>query len=117
MDNNTVPVGFMLLFVCTGLLLVGLSIPLLLRRIKPNYWYGLRVRKTLSDERVWYESNAYMAKWLLMLGVIHTVVSLALYFIPAFRANLDAYAATCGIIFMLVFIFVIVLSFRHLHTL
>lgn len=28
MDNNPVPVGFMLLFVCTGLLLVGLSIPL-----------------------------------------------------------------------------------------
>jgi uncharacterized membrane protein len=66
--DNTVPVGFMLLFVCTGLLLVGLSIPLLLRRVKPNGWYGFRVRKTLSDERIWYESNAYMAKWLLISG-------------------------------------------------
>jgi len=115
--DEIVPVGFMLFFVCTGLLLVGLSIPLLLRRIKPNYWYGLRVRKTLSDERIWYESNAYMAKWLLILGVIHAVVSLVLYFIPAFRASLNTYAITCAIIFMIVFILVIVLSFRHLRTL
>lgn len=115
--DETVPVGFMLLFVCSGLLLVGLSVPLLLRRIKPNYWYGLRVRKTLSDERIWYESNAYAAKWLLALGSLHTVVSLVLYFIPTFRANLNAYATACGIIFMLAFILVIIFSFRHLRTL
>ncbi len=115
--NEEVPVGFMLFFVCAGLLLVGLSIPLLLRRIKPNYWYGFRVRKTLSDERIWYESNAYAAKWLLALGLLHTVVSLALYFIPAFRANLNAYAITCGIVFMLAFSLVIIMSFRHLRRL
>ncbi|HOT91491.1 MAG TPA: SdpI family protein [Anaerolineae bacterium] len=114
---ESVPVGFMLFFVCTGLLLVGLSIPLLLRRIKPNYWYGLRVRKTLSDEHIWYESNAYMAKWLLFLGGLHTVVSFVLYFVPNLRTNLNAYAATCGIIFMLAFLLVIILSFRYLRTL
>ena len=115
--DNTVPVGFMLLLVCTGLLLVGLSIPLMLRRIKPNLWYGLRVRKTLSDERIWYASNAYMAKWLLMLGIIHTVVSFILYFVPTFRADLNAYAATCGVIFMVGFVIMIVLSFRYLRAL
>jgi len=117
MDNNTVPVWFMLLFVCTGLLLVGLSIPLLLRRVKPNWWYGFRVPKTLSDERIWYDSNAYAGKWLLISGAIHTVVSLVLYFIPAFRMNLLAYAITCGVIFTVVFVTTIVLSFRYLHAL
>ena len=119
MDNTApgVPIGFMLLFVCTGLLLVGLSIPLLLRRVKPNGWYGFRTRKTFSDERVWYESNAYAAKWLLISGVIHTVVSLVLYFVPTFRTNLLAYATTCGIIFGVVFTIMIVLSFRYLRTL
>ncbi len=115
--DETVPAGFMLLFVCTGLLLVGLSIPLLLRRVKPNGWYGFRVPKTLSDERIWYESNAYTARWLLAAGLLHTVVSFTLYFIPAFRANLNVYATTCGIIFMMAFTFVIILSFRHLRTL
>jgi uncharacterized membrane protein len=119
MDNTVpgVPVGFMLLFVCTGLLLVGLSIPLLLRRVKPNWWYGFRTQKTFSDERIWYESNAYTAKWLLISGAIHTMVSLVLYFIPAFHANLLVYATTCGIIFVVVFTIMIILSFRYLHTL
>ncbi len=115
--NEVVPVWFMLFFVCTGLLLVGLSIPLLLRRIKPNYWYGFRVRKTLGDERIWYESNAYMAKWLLLLGSIHTVASIVFYFIPSYRANLNAYAAACGAIFIVGFLLVIILSVRHLRSL
>ncbi|HQE94069.1 MAG TPA: SdpI family protein [Anaerolineae bacterium] len=119
MDNTApgVPVGFMLLFVCTGLLLVGLSIPLLRRRIKPNGLYGFRTLKTLGDECIWYESNAYAGKWLLISGAIHTVVSLVLYFVPSYRANLLAYAITCGVIFALVFVATITLSFRFLHTL
>ncbi len=119
MDNTApgVPLGFMLLFVGSGLLLVGLSIPLLLRRVKPNWWYGFRTPKTFSDERIWYESNAYAAKWLLMAGAIHTVVSLVLYFIPAFRANLLVYATTCGVIFLVVFTIMLVLSFRYLRNL
>lgn len=119
MDNtvSAVPVGFMLLFVCTGLLLVGLSIPLLLRRVKPNWWYGFRTPKTFSDEHIWYESNAYAAKWLLISGAIHTVVSLVLYFVPAFRADLLLYVTTCGIIFGVIFTIMIVLSFRYLRNL
>ncbi|MBN2390677.1 MAG: SdpI family protein [Anaerolineae bacterium] len=119
MDNTApgVPVGFMLLFVCSGLLLMGLSIPLLLRRVKPNWWYGFRTPKTLDDECIWYESNAYAGKWLLIASIIHTVVSLVLYFVPAFRANLLVYATTCGIIFGVVFVITIALSFRYLHNL
>lgn len=117
MDNNTVPLGFMLFFVCTGLLLVGLSIPLMLRRVKPNWWYGFRTPKTFSDERIWYESNAYAGKWLLIAGAIHTVVSLVLYFIPTFRASLLLYTTTCGVIFAVVFSIMIILSFRHVRTL
>ena len=118
--NNTVPgvpVGFMLLFVGTGLLLVGLSIPLLLRRVKPNWLYGFRTPKTFSDERIWYDSNAYAGKWLLISGAIHTVVSLVLYFVPFYRANLLIYAITCGVIFTVVFVMTIVLSFRYLRSL
>ncbi len=49
----------MLLFVGSGLLLVGISIPLIQRRVKPNYWYGFRTRRTLSDPQIWYDVNAY----------------------------------------------------------
>ena len=116
-DTDMLTLWFMLFFVATGLLLIGLSIPLMLRRVKPNWWYGFRVRKTLSDEQIWYESNAYAGKWLLMLGSIHTVVSFILYFVPTFRADFNAYAATCGVVFMIGFVIMIVLSFRYLRAL
>lgn len=68
------------LFLGTGALLVALSIPLLLRRVKPNDMYGLRVEATLSDETVWYEANARSARHLLGLGLLVMVLSLALPF-------------------------------------
>lgn len=119
MDNTMsgVPVGFMLLFVCSGLLLLGLSIPLMLRRVKPNWWYGFRTRKTLGDEHIWYDSNAYAGKWLLISSIIFTLVSLVLYFVPTFRTNFVLYATTCGVIFGFVFAITIVLSFRYMRRL
>jgi uncharacterized membrane protein len=40
-------------------LFVLLSIPLVLRKVRPNVVYGYRTAATLSDERLWYEANAY----------------------------------------------------------
>jgi hypothetical protein len=36
----------LLLFTFSGFLLAVLSIPLILRKIRPNSWYGFQVRKT-----------------------------------------------------------------------
>ena len=52
-----------------GLLFAGLSIPLLLKKVPPNPWYGFRTRLTLGDPRIWYPVNAWAARWLLWLGV------------------------------------------------
>ena len=107
----------MLSFVATGLLLIGLAIPMMLRRVKPNRWYGFRTHKTLSDDEIWYASNAYGGKLLLIFGIVHTVTSLVLYFVPALQANLDAYASAILAIFLTGFTVVIVQSFRYLHSL
>ena len=40
-----------------GLVLIGISIPLILRKVPPNSFYGCRTRKTLSDPKIWYEAN------------------------------------------------------------
>lgn len=49
-------------FVGVGLLLVALGTPLVRRRIRPNWVYGVRVPATLADEWVWYEANAKSGK-------------------------------------------------------
>jgi uncharacterized membrane protein len=44
-------------WIASGLLLIGVSVPLILKKVPPNQWYGFRVPKTLSSDRIWYEAN------------------------------------------------------------
>jgi hypothetical protein len=56
-------------FGLNALLLIGLSIPLVRRRVRPNRFYGFRTPSTLNDERLWYHVNAKAGVDLLMVGV------------------------------------------------
>ena len=56
--------------VALSALFVGIAIPLVLRRIPPNRWYGLRVPATLTDERVWYEANVVAGWDFIRVGVV-----------------------------------------------
>ncbi len=75
-----------LLVACLGALSVVLGIPLYLQKIKPNYIYGYRTRRTLSDERIWYAANKYFAKLFIISGIVTTSASLILFLIAA---NID----------------------------
>lgn len=46
-----------LFFVCQGLLFIILGLPLYLKKIGPNGFYGFRTSKTLSDPNIWYAVN------------------------------------------------------------
>jgi uncharacterized membrane protein len=68
--------ALMIVFSATALLLMGLSLPLVLRRVKPNYLYGLRVPATFADEFVWYEANARSGRDLFALGLVELIFAL-----------------------------------------
>jgi hypothetical protein len=58
-----------------ALLLVALvSVPLCMRRVPPNRWYGVRTAATFADEGVWYDANAWAGKRLLAVAVIGAAV-------------------------------------------
>ena len=67
-----------LLLAGLSVMLVLVSIPLLLRRIPPNAFYGLRVPATYADEWVWYEANALAGRDMVALGVLLVVLALVL---------------------------------------
>jgi uncharacterized membrane protein len=67
-----------LLLAGVSVMLVLVAIPLLLRRIPPNAFYGLRVPATYADEWVWYEANALAARDMVALGVLLVVLALVL---------------------------------------
>lgn len=58
-----------LLWLFVGLLFIGISIPLILEKVPPNRWYGLRVAKTFASERIWYAANRVAGYDLLWAGV------------------------------------------------
>jgi hypothetical protein len=92
MDNLTL---LLLLFAGSGLLLIGLSLPLIQRRVRPNTWYGFRARRTLENPTIWYDVNAYAGRRLLISGIITTVAAVVLYFLPGL--TIDGYAL--GVLF------------------
>ncbi|MFN2455946.1 MAG: SdpI family protein [Pyrinomonadaceae bacterium] len=71
-------IGIMILFALIGLLLIGLSFPLISGKVPPNPLYGFRTQKTFSDLKIWHEVNRIHGKDMLVSGVIVFVTSLAL---------------------------------------
>ena len=65
-----------------GALFIAVSVPLVLRKVPPNKWYGLRIPAAFSDETVWYEANARMGKDMLRLGVLTITAGIVLRFAP-----------------------------------
>jgi len=62
---------------------VVLSIPLILRRVPRNIIYGFRTCATLSDDFVWYETNAYFGRGLVVSSVVSAAVVFMLFEVPA----------------------------------
>ena len=103
------------LFLASGGVLIGLSIPLIQRQVPPNPWYGFRVRRTLEDREIWYPANACSGWCMLRLGAAIMIAAVVAYFVPGLD---DAwYASTVGIVAAIGLIAGLVQSFRYLRKL
>ena len=111
--------GFMTFFlwyqVAASLLLMGLAVPLIRRRVGPNLWYGFRVPRTLNDRAVWFEANAFAGKCLLATGLINILSSVVLYFSRIVDG--PTYAIACTTILLVALATSVILSFRFLDLL
>jgi len=64
-------------WVMAGLAFILISIPPILGKVPPNRWYGFRVYKTLSDERIWYAANRVMGYDMLIAGLVIVIGAVA----------------------------------------
>ncbi len=105
-----------LFFVATSLLMVGLAIPLIRGRIKPNHWYGFRIPLTLNNPDIWYPANRYAGWLLLIYGLVLLGVSLALPFLlnglPEEEA-MSIYGLGVAAVMLVGLVPVVVLSLRY----
>lgn len=61
--------GIRLVLSITFALLAALSVPMMLRRVAPNWLYGFRTARTLSSPEVWYPANAFAGRALLIAAI------------------------------------------------
>ena len=52
------------------LLMVVLAVPLIVRKVRRNVVYGFRTCATLADDYVWYETNAFFGRGLLVSSLV-----------------------------------------------
>lgn len=57
-----------------GPLLVALALPLMLGRVPPNQFYGVRVESAIFDPRVWYPINKRGGRDMLLIGLGYTLL-------------------------------------------
>jgi uncharacterized membrane protein len=74
-----------------GPLLVVLSIPLILRWVPQNRFFGLRIPPTCGNRSVWYDANALHGRHLLLLGLLMVTLE---FLLP--RSMLMPVLATIG---------------------
>ena len=103
------------LFLASGLVLTVLALPLIAEKIKPNPLYGVRLQQTFDDPVVWYATNKYFGKRLLVVGLVILVASTGLYFWPGI--SLDAYSLILLGIFMIVFGIAMVQTLMYMKSL
>ena len=72
-----VTMGLAIMDVVVGLIFLGLSIPLVQRKIGRNAAYGFRTRKTLASDKAWYAVNygaakagVYMSIGMVIFGIV-----------------------------------------------
>lgn len=87
-----------LIFTAAGTLFICLGVPLFLGRVRPNWWYGCRTEKTLSDEKVWYAVNRVTGRDLTAGGIALVASSLALL---VFGRRMNPNHAVIALLFIL----------------
>jgi hypothetical protein len=107
-------VTLLAIYCFAGLLLAGLSVPLILHKIPPNGIYGLRVRSTMENPQIWYKVNAYSGKRLLVVGLGSAIGASILYYIT--MPNVEEYALSCLGLFLALFLWAIITSYLYLRA-
>ena len=58
-----------------ALVIIGLSLPLMMGKIKRNHWYGIRIPEAFRSEERWLEINQYGGRLMLWWGIVIAIAA------------------------------------------
>ncbi len=102
-------------FVVSGLVLVGVCVPLILGVIPPNGLYGFRVRRTMEHPEIWYPVNKYGGIRLLISSLLLVVAAVSYTFIPGIAIDVYSYAVLAT--WVVPSTIALIGTFRYMNTL
>ena len=105
-----------LVIALAGLVVAGVSIPLILRRIPMNGFYGVRIPKSFVSDDNWYAINAYGGRFLAIAGAIISVVGLIIRFRPLTGEAAIVVAAVAPAIILVLSIIPVLMYARRLPS-
>ena len=105
-----------------GLLIMGIAIPMVMEKIKPNMLYGFRTKKTLSDEKIWYASNKYAGKVMIWCGAVMVIISAVVMMLDRFTSAFVSVSEGAAVIIwsavcMIPIVVMVILSMAYLKKL
>ena len=98
-----------------GIVLAFLSLPMIANKIKPNPFYGYRVKRTLENPQIWYQVNQYAGKQLFAAGVLITLFSIGTAVLPGM--NLQIYSLINAAVNLGLITIAVIRSTRYLNSL
>lgn len=73
---------FAFLNIVSALIVMGISYPLVKRKVKMNYFLGIRLKESLESEKNWYTINEYGGRQMMVWSVPIITAGIACLFLP-----------------------------------
>jgi uncharacterized membrane protein len=99
-----------------GLVVTGISIPLIKRKIPMNGFYGVRIPKSFVSDSNWYAINAYGGRILAIAGALIAILGLILRFYPPTSERSVVLATSSPAIVLMLCIIPVLMFARHLPS-
>jgi hypothetical protein len=81
------------LYALGGVVIAGLSVPLVLHKMAPGKLFGIRIHTGTDDPQRWYRVNAHLGRRFMLVGLGTSMGSIILYFTS--RPDVKQYALSC----------------------
>ena len=74
MAASSIPLVVIIVCFAAGILVIAAGVPLYLRSVPPNLFYGARFSSTLADDSIWYDINARGGRDAIVIGAFYLVL-------------------------------------------
>ena len=115
MNGSSVYFKSLVTILATATLFALIAIPLILRKIPRNGAYGFRTPRTLSNDGIWYDANAYFGRGLFTANIATAIFMIILYNYQQ-QFTLEYFIKLSIATLVAPPIVAVLFTFRHIHS-